>query len=337
MDAPDWVLDEDGDLTLVVGAEPSRKMKVDSRTLRRASPVFRQMLSGLCRESKPPSGSWEVSLAEDDPAALLIIMDIIHGQYEHTTVEIAVEILCQVLRLASKYHMAKALRPVSSAWLGYANEDARKQLSGREAYLFVAHELGDAGLFDYVGMRIVKECVLDNLGYMLAANRRRRLMDVEYVGRPDFVYEIKRCRLDILFKIKETCQYYIHSLATDNLAGLRNPSLALESRNMLIRLILKEAHDQGISAIFFDAVDDQNDKFSVREIISKLMLLSDAITKDMRHRCEKFQVLIDEVNDAIVDFDSISNDDNVAYMATQAAAAQLLLNSQSSIKEESYL
>lgn len=106
---------------------------------------------------------------------------------------------------------------------------------------------------------------------------------------------------------------------------------------MLIRLILKEAHDQGISAIFFDAVDDQNDKFSVREIISKLMLLSDAITKDMRHRCEKFQVLIDEVNDAIVDFDSISNDDNVAYMATQAAAAQLLLNSQSSIKEESYL
>ncbi|KAM7194809.1 hypothetical protein V8F33_007007 [Rhypophila sp. PSN 637] len=77
------ILDDDGDLTLVVGADKTNFV-VCSRTVSRASPVFRQMLNGPFIEARPPADSddpWIVTLPEDKSEIMTIILCIMHGQF----------------------------------------------------------------------------------------------------------------------------------------------------------------------------------------------------------------------------------------------------------------
>lgn len=189
--SPDWVLDQDGDLTLVVGTGPPQTMKVDSRALCRSSSVFSKMLKGPFLESRPRSRAWEVKLPEDDPQALLIIMDIIHNQYKHAPTEPALDVLCRILSLSSKYDMAKSLRSMWHAWSEQARKAAGRyeSLQGKEAYLFVAFELGDNHLFGDIVTRLAVRCKVNNKGEILTIYGQSRLVDNEFVKRTDVVGE----------------------------------------------------------------------------------------------------------------------------------------------------
>ncbi|KAJ3961874.1 hypothetical protein N0V92_001438 [Colletotrichum tropicale] len=73
-----------GDLTLRVGEDGvAYEFVVCSRTLSRWSPVFRTMLFGGFAESKPADAAWSVSLPEDLPSAMFLVLSIIHGCFEH--------------------------------------------------------------------------------------------------------------------------------------------------------------------------------------------------------------------------------------------------------------
>lgn len=76
------VMDPVGDLILRVGSNSNfsiKNFKVCSSSLRRASPVQKKMLFGPGRESQRDPSGWLVELPDDDPAAMHVLLDIIHG------------------------------------------------------------------------------------------------------------------------------------------------------------------------------------------------------------------------------------------------------------------
>jgi hypothetical protein len=74
-------IEERGDLTLVVGSHPGgvTEYLVCSRTLARASRVFRTMLYGGFLESKPATGDWRVHFPMDDPEGFGLLLTYLHN------------------------------------------------------------------------------------------------------------------------------------------------------------------------------------------------------------------------------------------------------------------
>lgn len=144
------ILDEDGDLTLYVGAdtaEPERAFRVCSSTLRRASPVWKKMLFGPWVEAKPSTGEWTVSFPEDKPSPLSVLLGIIHGKFDFLipTWRIASRdfaTISDVLVVADKYDLFDCLRPWAADWLGPVDSDA--ELTDHEVLqrMHVAWEFG---------------------------------------------------------------------------------------------------------------------------------------------------------------------------------------------------
>ncbi len=82
IELPTIYLDTDGDLRLRVGSETGDGVQdfvVCSRTMGRSSPVWKAMLFGGFKESRPTEGEWVVPLPEEQPKALLAVLNIIHG------------------------------------------------------------------------------------------------------------------------------------------------------------------------------------------------------------------------------------------------------------------
>lgn len=144
---PEFItIDEAGDLWLIVGTGwDSITLLVDSRTLCRASKVFRSMLRAGFMESKPQDqGHWEVKLPDDKSLPFIILMDIIHCEFERTPVHISLYNLHDVCILANKYDMTKVLRPMAATWyrdLEIPRKDSL-QISELCSRLFVFWELG---------------------------------------------------------------------------------------------------------------------------------------------------------------------------------------------------
>ncbi len=82
------VLDSEGDLSLLVGAElPGAEplhFQVCSAALRRASPVWKAMLSGPWAEAAAAQDAddWTIDLPEDNPEALETLLSILHGSFD---------------------------------------------------------------------------------------------------------------------------------------------------------------------------------------------------------------------------------------------------------------
>ena len=120
---PTLGFDQDGDLYLSVGSgDTAQDMLVDSRALCRSSPVFRKMLTGGFKESKPDSGEWRVNLPEDEPRIFSILMDMCHCQYDQTPKKPSVSKLHLITKMTDKYDMLQMLRPVAQSWLNVLRE-----------------------------------------------------------------------------------------------------------------------------------------------------------------------------------------------------------------------
>ncbi|KAF4998836.1 hypothetical protein FGRMN_2891 [Fusarium graminum] len=144
--APEFIsFGETGDLWLIVGSgQQSSTFLVDSHALCRTSRVFRSMLRNGFMESKPQGQDhWEVKLPEDKALPFIILMDIIHNEFERTPVEINVQDLYHICTLTNKYDMTKVLRPMAGSWQKRLKDDRSgvcvKHWSKR---LFAAWELG---------------------------------------------------------------------------------------------------------------------------------------------------------------------------------------------------
>nr|CAF06009.1 related to nuclear pore protein [Neurospora crassa] len=147
-------IDPEGDLLLDVGGDEDsglsqpQRLRVCSFALRRHSPVWKQMLFGPWKESKPANAESEVWIVElpDDPfRPMQIVLDIIHGRFSKIPRSLGLDELYKLVILTNKYDMTETLRPWCADWAHIARGD----LSSADTLksLFIAWELGDEDLF----------------------------------------------------------------------------------------------------------------------------------------------------------------------------------------------
>lgn len=115
-------IDEDGDLTLVVGEDlkcPTKEFLVCSSTMRRASPVWKTMLFGGFQESKPAEGQWVVALPADNPDVLGKLLHLVHATVnaDENPHSFSLTTLYELLTLMDKYDTLRFARPWKDPWL----------------------------------------------------------------------------------------------------------------------------------------------------------------------------------------------------------------------------
>jgi len=117
------IVDPDGDLSLVVGSDHQAiptTFKVCSAAMRRASPVWKAMLFGGWAESKANNrtSDWVVSLPDDLPDQVLIILNIAHGKFDLVPDKFEkIHELYDLIVLADKYEAIQSLRLWVNSWI----------------------------------------------------------------------------------------------------------------------------------------------------------------------------------------------------------------------------
>jgi hypothetical protein len=147
--------DRDGELKLEIGPN-GVECVVCPRALARASPVFKRMLYGGFGESKPSQGDWVVKLPEDNAEALMLVLHIIHGQYNKVPEILPCQKLYRITVLTDKYDLTSCLTPWAANWVRLVrftyNEGEQQDYS---LWLWSAWELGNEAIFREAAHRLV--------------------------------------------------------------------------------------------------------------------------------------------------------------------------------------
>ncbi|KAJ4397602.1 hypothetical protein N0V93_001835 [Gnomoniopsis smithogilvyi] len=189
--------DDDGDLKLEVGQRASKQtFVVCSKALSRASKPFKTMLYGPYAESKPVSQTtspeWTVALPDDNPDALAVLLNIVHGIFDKVPATLDRGQLFRICVLTDKYDMTHILRPWARQWMEpFLQRSIGKK--GDEYLLWIAYVLGEQDLFLKVQKYIYNGFTLDKHGNMLCPFGRR--LD-------DSVYVVKVADLDALARLR---------------------------------------------------------------------------------------------------------------------------------------
>lgn len=150
MDTPITInIDPEGDLFLDATADPSnrKRFRVCSQALRRKSPVWKRMLFGPWKESKPANDKeWVVELPDDPVRPLQIILSIIHSNFDAVPGFTSIEIIHQVLIMTNKYDITSIVRPWSLQWLQIAELPSNAAAEVVKS-LYIAWELGSEEVF----------------------------------------------------------------------------------------------------------------------------------------------------------------------------------------------
>ncbi|KAI1486911.1 hypothetical protein F5X96DRAFT_652594 [Biscogniauxia mediterranea] len=179
------VLDPDGDLSFLVGhnqpeaswglmTEEPIIFVVCSRTVSRASPVWKTLVYGVFAESKRPntsnSSEWLIELPEDNPKAMSTILNIIHSRFENLpriSDSINVVDLYHLTVLTDKYDLTTVLRPWATSWMqslhdsnDYGANPPSHASANLRRHLWIAWELGD---LDHL-RKAAKEMILTDTG-----------------------------------------------------------------------------------------------------------------------------------------------------------------------------
>lgn len=111
------------------------RLRVSSRHLILASPVFRKMLEGPWRESQACHGPLrEISVGEWDLEAFIIVLDIIHGHHRLVPRSLSLEMLAKVAVIVNYYDCVEVVEVFSDNWLQGLEKDLPKSY-GRESIL----------------------------------------------------------------------------------------------------------------------------------------------------------------------------------------------------------
>ncbi|TGO10606.1 hypothetical protein BTUL_0130g00130 [Botrytis tulipae] len=91
---------------------------VSSKHMSLASPVFKAMLQGGFREAITlrTAGKLELPLSDDDPTAMKILIDMIHGRMKLIPSKVDLELFTQLAILVDKYHCAEVVCPYHDIW-----------------------------------------------------------------------------------------------------------------------------------------------------------------------------------------------------------------------------
>ena len=151
--------------------------------------MWKQMLFGGFKESRPGDGEWLVSLPEDQSEPILIILNIIHGHFSLVPTKPSLAELYGILEVTNKYDMSQVTRPWAASWMESIKEIYLEDGASLPELLFVAWELGDAELFEALTRRVVEGCRKDE-GENLVGEDGRSLAEV--LTHPPHLYGKER-------------------------------------------------------------------------------------------------------------------------------------------------
>ncbi|KAL2071714.1 hypothetical protein VTL71DRAFT_12949 [Oculimacula yallundae] len=116
--SPSGAESEDNDEESLLDVEIN--MLVSSKHMKLSSPVFRAMLQrdgfkeGQILEA---TGSVEIPLPDDDPEAMTILLDVVHGRNRMVPRKVTLKTLTAIAVLADKYQMVEVLEAFSNSWI----------------------------------------------------------------------------------------------------------------------------------------------------------------------------------------------------------------------------
>jgi len=104
--------------TLIDDAEHIR-MRVSSKHLILASSYFRKMLRGGFKEAEElcAKGTVQIRLMDDHPAAMLILLNIIHGHTRRVPRVVGFRMLTQIAVLVDKYQFHEVAEAFTDSWV----------------------------------------------------------------------------------------------------------------------------------------------------------------------------------------------------------------------------
>lgn len=182
--------DIDGDLNLDVGeGRTAQRFIVCSRTLSRASKVFKAMLYGqfLEAQSTNKEREWVVALPADDPKSLATLLYIVHGNFNQVPSTVTRDELFQITVLTDKYYMTEVLRPWVQAWIDPLASDSRPMgQEGDAVLLWIAWEIGHHDLFEKTLGHLQETCIIDDDGN-LQDSYGVRLGDNDHIQALDII------------------------------------------------------------------------------------------------------------------------------------------------------
>ena len=161
--------DVDGDILLLLSSDEGNiRFQVSSSALCLASPVFSAMVGvkGKFKESKslqekkggePPL---EITLSDDNPKALAVILRIIHHQHDSVPKSLAEENLWEIAILVDKYDLREATLPWTCLWAKpYLKLDGSPLASCTyftgDKGIFLAYAFGNEVLFRSISKNII--------------------------------------------------------------------------------------------------------------------------------------------------------------------------------------
>ncbi|KAF6820300.1 nuclear pore protein-like protein [Colletotrichum musicola] len=153
------IFDDLGDLQLEVGSD-GPKYQVYSRTLARASPVFKEMLYGLSAEPRPTSDTWVVKFSKDQGPGLDYFLNLCHGRWTYGPPPASE--LPRLFICLEKYDAIQVVQPFVESWTEYLVKH-----EGKYELLWTTWTLGDSELFRTKLTEIAGSWTVDRSGNLL--------------------------------------------------------------------------------------------------------------------------------------------------------------------------
>jgi len=162
-------VDPDGDLVLVIGPEKTEYL-VCSRTICRASKVFKAMLrGGFLEAQKPSNGSqWKVELPEDDATAAEMFFKIVHARFETIPWMMTMIHLHDIFVFTNKYDVTNCLRPWLLDWIKCPDFSPYTSMPDMRA-IGIARELGASYTYEKLTRTLIMDLRMDEEGRLLSS------------------------------------------------------------------------------------------------------------------------------------------------------------------------
>lgn len=209
---PTNYIDADGDLRLRVGSKTGGDVQdfvVCSRTMGRSSPVWKAMLFSGYKESRPTEREWVVSLPEEEPKALLTVLNIIHGRFAEVPKNPSLGQLYRILVLTHRYDMVQKVQPWAASWSVLVTSLAEKGKGGVALLTFVAWELGQEQIFRSLIDNLVVVCSVDSEGRLttpkgLCLDNFDHFGPSDLAGKSDLVFITQHVQYTVMLALSHS-------------------------------------------------------------------------------------------------------------------------------------